>query len=134
MAARDAWLVRCPISFAKGVGGIRDAASADLEGEGAVSLKMWARESKAFLTRPIEGDWPYLWIDATYVKVRHGARRIYRGCGGVVPPHRKSGPYVVEGYHLPDPEMNPIDLLPKGVEIRANGTSGDAGRTIRMIA
>ena len=52
----------------------------------------------------------------------------------VEPPHRKSGPYVVEGYHLPDPEMNPIDLLPKGVEIRANGTSGDAGRTIRMIA
>jgi hypothetical protein len=25
---------------------------------------------------------------------------------------------VVEGYHLPDPQMNPIDLLPKGVEIR----------------
>ncbi len=23
---------------------------------------------KAFLARPIEGDWPYLWIDATYVK------------------------------------------------------------------
>jgi transposase-like protein len=22
---------------------------------------------KAFLNRPIEGDWPYLWIDATYV-------------------------------------------------------------------
>jgi transposase-like protein len=21
----------------------------------------------AFLTRPIEGDWPYLWIDATYL-------------------------------------------------------------------
>ncbi|MFT3940278.1 IS256 family transposase [Rhodopseudomonas sp.] len=25
---------------------------------------------KAFLGRPIEGDWLYLWIDATYVKVR----------------------------------------------------------------
>ena len=25
---------------------------------------------KAFLDRPIEGDWPYLWIDATYVKAR----------------------------------------------------------------
>ena len=25
---------------------------------------------KGFLERPIEGDWPYLWIDATYVKVR----------------------------------------------------------------
>ena len=23
-----------------------------------------------FLTRPIEGDWPYLWLDATYVKLR----------------------------------------------------------------
>ena len=23
-----------------------------------------------FLNRPIEGDWPYLWLDATYVKVR----------------------------------------------------------------
>jgi carboxylate-amine ligase len=34
------------------------------------------------------------------------------------PPHRKAAPYVVEGYHLPDPQMNPIDLLPKGVEIR----------------
>jgi transposase-like protein len=22
---------------------------------------------QAFLTRPIEGDWPYLWIDATYL-------------------------------------------------------------------
>ncbi len=23
-----------------------------------------------FLTRPIEGDWPYIWLDATYVKAR----------------------------------------------------------------
>jgi len=29
---------------------------------------------KAFLTRPIEGDWPYLWIDATYLKVRQQGR------------------------------------------------------------
>jgi putative transposase len=29
---------------------------------------------KAFLERPIEGDWPYLWIDATYVKVRQDGR------------------------------------------------------------
>src|SRR5262250_3964702 len=29
---------------------------------------------KAFLARPIEGDWPYLWIDATYVKVRQSGR------------------------------------------------------------
>lgn len=29
---------------------------------------------KAFLDRPIEGDWPYLWIDATYLKVRQNGR------------------------------------------------------------
>lgn len=29
---------------------------------------------KAFLDRPIEGDWPYVWLDATYVKVRHNHR------------------------------------------------------------
>jgi transposase-like protein len=29
---------------------------------------------KAFLSRPIEGDWPYLWIDATYVKQRENGR------------------------------------------------------------
>lgn len=28
----------------------------------------------AFLARPIEGSWPYLWIDATYVKVRQAGR------------------------------------------------------------
>ena len=31
---------------------------------------------KMFLDRPIEGLWPYLWIDATYVKVREGGRII----------------------------------------------------------
>lgn len=29
---------------------------------------------KAFLERPLEGDWPYLWLDATYVKVRQNGR------------------------------------------------------------
>jgi putative transposase len=29
---------------------------------------------KTFLQRPLEGDWPYLWIDATYVKVRQNGR------------------------------------------------------------
>jgi transposase-like protein len=27
-----------------------------------------------FLDRPIEGDWPYIWIDATYVKTRQNGR------------------------------------------------------------
>jgi transposase-like protein len=28
----------------------------------------------AFLGRPLEGDWPYIWIDATYVKTRESGR------------------------------------------------------------
>jgi transposase-like protein len=28
----------------------------------------------AFLARPIEGEWPYLWVDATYLKVRRNGR------------------------------------------------------------
>jgi putative transposase len=31
---------------------------------------------RAFLSRPIEGHWPYLWIDATYLKSRHGGRMV----------------------------------------------------------
>ena len=27
-----------------------------------------------FLFRPLEGEWPYLWLDATYLKVREGGR------------------------------------------------------------
>jgi transposase-like protein len=29
---------------------------------------------REFLDRPIAGDWPYLWLDATYLKVRQGGR------------------------------------------------------------
>ena len=29
---------------------------------------------RAFLARPLEGEWPYIWLDATYVKVRREGR------------------------------------------------------------
>jgi transposase-like protein len=29
---------------------------------------------QGFLERPLEGEWPYLWLDATYLKVRDGGR------------------------------------------------------------
>jgi putative transposase len=28
----------------------------------------------AFLERPLTGDWPYLWLDATYIQQREGGR------------------------------------------------------------
>jgi transposase-like protein len=31
-------------------------------------------KTKAFLERPLEGDWPYVWLDATYVKARRDGR------------------------------------------------------------
>jgi transposase-like protein len=34
---------------------------------------------QTFLERPIEGDWPYLCIDATYVKVREAGRIVSVG-------------------------------------------------------
>jgi transposase-like protein len=33
----------------------------------------------AFLNRPLEGDWPYVWLDATYVKVRQAGRIVSVG-------------------------------------------------------
>jgi len=38
-------------------------------GQGEIDDKV-----KPFLGRPIEGDWPYVWLDATYVRVRRGGR------------------------------------------------------------
>jgi len=29
---------------------------------------------RTFLDRPLEGDWPYVWLDATYLKVREAGR------------------------------------------------------------
>ncbi|GAY20323.1 mobile element protein [Sphingobium fuliginis] len=33
----------------------------------------------AFLKRPLTGEWPYLWLDATYLKVRQGGRISFGG-------------------------------------------------------
>ena len=37
---------------------------------------------KAFLNRPLEGDWPYLWIDATYLKAHRTASSLRLKKGG----------------------------------------------------
>jgi transposase-like protein len=45
-----------------------------LQETGEPSVRGIDAKVKAFLERPIEGDWPYLWIDATHLKVRRGGR------------------------------------------------------------
>ena len=54
---------------AMGMGGISRSQVSRLCGE--IDEKV-----HAFLDRPLEGDWPYVWLDATYVKVRQGGRII----------------------------------------------------------
>lgn len=36
----------------------------------------------------------------------------------IKPLHSKPTPYLIEGYYLTDSDMNPVSLLPKGIEIR----------------
>ena len=52
---------------AMGMGGISKSQVSRLCGE--IDEKVGS-----FLERPLEGDWPYLWLDATYVKVREAGR------------------------------------------------------------
>ena len=52
---------------------------------------------KAFLDRPIEGDWPYLWIDATYLKVRRGGRIVSVALAIVLGPMAYNGSLIAVG-------------------------------------
>jgi transposase-like protein len=49
-----------------------------MSGIGKSSVSKLCRETcervGAFLGRTLEGGWPYLWLDATYLKVREGGR------------------------------------------------------------
>src|SRR3954466_2831005 len=65
---------------------------------------------QAFLGRPIEGDWPYVWLDATYVKVRRDHQIVSvavivpvgvntdgrRGAPGMTLGHSEAEPFWVE--------------------------------------
>src|SRR5262245_56691719 len=52
---------------AMGMSGISKSQVSRLCGE--IDIKV-----QTFLNRPLEGDWPYVWLDATYVKVRQAGR------------------------------------------------------------
>ncbi|MCS6849732.1 MAG: glutamate-cysteine ligase family protein [Gemmataceae bacterium] len=49
------------------------------------------------------------------------------------PPHRTITPFVVEGYHVPDPYTPDASLLPKGVEIRTPAC-GSVAEAVRYLA
>ncbi len=66
---------------------------------------------KAFLDRPIEGDWPYLWIDATYLKVRRGGR-IVSVAVIIAVGVNSDGRREVLGMEIGTSEAEPIDGVP----------------------
>ena len=54
--------------------GAGDGAERDQQEQVSKLCKDIDERVHAFLDRPLVGDWPYLWLDATYLKQREGGR------------------------------------------------------------
>lgn len=75
----------------------------------------------AFLNRPLEGDWPYLWLDATYLKVREGGR-IVSVAAIIAMAVNTDGRREIIGLHIGPSEAEPFwagflkDLVRRGLK------------------
>jgi len=75
----------------------------------------------AFLKRPLEGDWPYLWLDATYLKVREGGR-IVSVAAIIAMAVNTDGRREIVGLHIGPSEAEPFwasflkDLVRRGLK------------------
>jgi len=74
----------------------------------------------AFLKRPLSGDWPYLWLDATYLKVREGGR-IVSVAAIIAVAVNTDGKREIIGLHIGPSEAEPFwtsflrDLVRRGL-------------------
>ncbi len=74
----------------------------------------------AFLNRPLSGAWPYLWLDATYLKVREGGR-IVSVAAIIAVAVNTEGKREIVGLHIGPSEAEPFwttflrDLLRRGL-------------------
>jgi putative transposase len=74
----------------------------------------------AFLKRPLAGDWPYLWLDATYLKVRESGR-IVSVAAIIAMAVTTDGRREIIGLHLGPSEAEPFwttflrDLVRRGL-------------------
>ena len=59
---------------AMGMSGVSKSQISRLCGEIDDKVNGFLDKVNGFLDRPLEGDWPYLWLNATYVKVRQTGR------------------------------------------------------------
>jgi transposase-like protein len=75
----------------------------------------------AFLKRPLSGDWPYLWLDATYLKVREGGR-IVSVAAIIAVAVTTEGKREIVGLHIGPSEAEPFwssflrDLVKRGLK------------------
>ena len=74
----------------------------------------------AFLKRPLGGEWPYLWLDATYLKVREGGR-IVSVAAIIAVAVTTDGKREIVGLHIGPSEAEPFwstflrDLVRRGL-------------------
>jgi putative transposase len=74
----------------------------------------------AFLKRPLSGDWPYLWLDATYLKMREGGR-IVSVAAIIAVAVNTDGKREIVGLHIGPSEAEPFwtsflrDLVRRGL-------------------
>ena len=75
----------------------------------------------AFLKRPLTGEWPYLWLDATYLKVREGGR-IVSVAAIIAVAVTTEGKREIVGLHIGPSEAEPFwttflrDLAKRGLK------------------
>ena len=75
----------------------------------------------AFLKRPLSGEWPYLWLDATYLKVREGGR-IVSVAAIIAVAVTTEGKREIVGLHIGPSEAEPFwttflrDLAKRGLK------------------
>jgi putative transposase len=62
---------------------------------------------QAFLHRPIAGDWPYLWLDATYLKQREGGR-VVSVAAIIAVAANTDGKREIVGLHIGPSEAEPF--------------------------
>jgi transposase-like protein len=61
----------------------------------------------AFLERPIEGEWPYLWLDATYLRQREGGR-VVSVAAIIAVAANTDGKREIVGLHIGPSEAEPF--------------------------
>jgi transposase-like protein len=61
----------------------------------------------AFLNRPLEGEWPYLWLDATYLKQREGGR-VVNVAAIIAVAANTEGRREIVGLHIGPSEAEPF--------------------------